>query len=1766
MQDEAGWIWLVTETGLDRYDGFSFRAIMIKGLDLPLQQVHYLYEDKVPGKILAATGKGIFVIDSNTLSAELIIDNLLDILFIDRCVDGQLSLFSSTKVHIYHYDHGLDEPISLDGEFIRSVQKAIIQKEPHYLMLPRFDDDAILIMKEGDWREIERWHPIEVKERPTSLYQNGDTLFIGTESFTIYKYNIHTRQHLLTIKRRYTDLTSKQNSVETLWQDQNGMLWIGTKETGLYIFSPGNYKQTEDKYPFELHTNGSWKAFLHPRKCQAINSRTIHCITASADGVIWVGTESGGINLYQPTKQQFVKYLSGSVVNNGITSVFDNRTEALSFVEEGRLLAGTDEDKVIDINTNSGTTRRWTVPCIDTTIQSINVIAPTSEGDYLLGTDNGVFLIEDSSSCYKKEGFHSFEVSALAFDARTAYIWTAIPVLKKVFIRKKGNKADIDAFSMDPKITFIKRKSRDSIFWIGTEKGLYHAIVNNYDHPISPVLVPRIPPELSFTNLDFSLNENYFWLSSESGAIFKYDASRNEIVQEFKSKTISKIRAIAEDIDGKVWYSTNSGIYSLNPKDSTYNHYTYEDGLQSNEFNTRSVAYNDDRSQLFFGGINGVNGLHPIRIRDTTHKKTYLKYLYRRKSRDVEKMIPLIEETSVAIKLPNEFQHLDLQVYLVDYNDPSNNKLRISINNEQEYQFFSDGKFTLTTDKLKYFPWQRNLLRIEYRSPHGEWKVLPNIFLTRAIFSPKDQLLAALIIVIGVLMLLLRNARLNFSIWRQFPDIVECINDISRLENTKDICRLSVSHFVHTFKYDFALIALIDVKENRIRTEYYKTADKTQDDPGRWKHLSDYDMDRDKDILVQVAQLKEVIKVNGKTILNNSIKDPENALNKAIFTPHAHIKHITIHTPIIHRSLNHYYGGETPIEEDFVIGVISVGRERKKRLWSSIWEKIAWLKFKWGGGKNAENDLELTRLKLYTDNFAQSYFRAFFKEMKENLVQDAIKANSEQIEDHRAFMKAVLKNLKGALGVDYGIVSLRSIKYANLTVTENDLQDGYTDGQWRIGCQKFKLNQEKGIVRRVFENQQPYYSNDITKDKYYLNILDSIKSEMALPMINEDGNAIGVFCLSSKRLQHFNSVTVELANEIVKESIPFFLNKKRYNSLKELTQPYEIFVQNQSHLYRYAIDSLRKYFDGEDISVWVRQSPYESTFELFGEVASPKLQKRHREFNFSNFRLRENDPGGYPDPGKEKAVRLRQIDYDGMEQKYNRLYRLCKKNGYQSYVLLVIAIEQKFEAFIYVLSKRKIKMLSALSTQLLEQIAKKTALGVQGIQLTESFNEISRSLSNSKTQQTVEVIVEQALKVLKADSVTLFRYPNDTIRMEHATSRGVFSPEMLKPETTANLANWVIHGESIYFDDAEKYLSWYNTKAQSKHELKQTFWGIHSLQSMAAIKLQHEGRPLGVMIFNYKFKKDFNAKGGRRIIEAFTKLATIALLNKDYIKQIHREIENLGIERKQLVVENRKLDKQRAEIKFDYEHVYQKMEEMMPRATRTSFWLILQGINHDIRNFLIDTQAIIFKLEDENANLPSSSKKLLKSSLRRLENNIDKIGNLLELFNFRDDHKKDFIDVHETLRLVSEFYESTENKVKITYEASTEIPHLYGNRAEFSMIIYNLISNAAAAIKATGTKHGRITVDAKLSNKDYLITVEDTGIGIAKEVFERIFDYGYSSRSSMGIGLYYVKETIEKEYQGKVRVVSTVGKGSIFQITIPKSINDMSKKKAKEKT
>jgi anti-sigma regulatory factor (Ser/Thr protein kinase) len=124
--------------------------------------------------------------------------------------------------------------------------------------------------------------------------------------------------------------------------------------------------------------------------------------------------------------------------------------------------------------------------------------------------------------------------------------------------------------------------------------------------------------------------------------------------------------------------------------------------------------------------------------------------------------------------------------------------------------------------------------------------------------------------------------------------------------------------------------------------------------------------------------------------------------------------------------------------------------------------------------------------------------------------------------------------------------------------------------------------------------------------------------------------------------------------------------------------------------------------------------------------------------------------------------------------------------------------------------------------------------------------------------------------------------------------------------------------------------------------------------------------------------------------------------------------------------------------------------------------------------------------------------------------------------------------------------------VKLEYNGLTiETVKARLNVALFEWVVENLVKNALDALQG----HGEVSVTIGEDSKYVWVDVSDTGKGIPKSKWKRIFEPGYTTKTrGWGLGLSLSRRIVEEYHKGKIAVVeSEIGRGTTFRVTLKKA-------------
>ncbi|MBI5143648.1 MAG: HAMP domain-containing histidine kinase, partial [Candidatus Omnitrophica bacterium] len=135
-------------------------------------------------------------------------------------------------------------------------------------------------------------------------------------------------------------------------------------------------------------------------------------------------------------------------------------------------------------------------------------------------------------------------------------------------------------------------------------------------------------------------------------------------------------------------------------------------------------------------------------------------------------------------------------------------------------------------------------------------------------------------------------------------------------------------------------------------------------------------------------------------------------------------------------------------------------------------------------------------------------------------------------------------------------------------------------------------------------------------------------------------------------------------------------------------------------------------------------------------------------------------------------------------------------------------------------------------------------------------------------------------------------------------------------------------------------------------------------------------------------------------------------------------------------------------------------------------------------------------------------------------------------------------------------YELKLEKIEFEKDVANDLPNILVDKKQFQEVLFNLIRNAGQAI---GEK-GKITLTAKEERRKIFIEIKDTGAGIPEDKVKMLFNPFFTTKDpgkGTGLGLFIVRQVVEKN-GGRIHLKETrVGEGTTFALEFPAATPEM---------
>ncbi len=651
VQDQAGFLWFGTQSGLNKYDGHEitvFRHDPNDPTSLSNDNAGNLFIDRAGIIWIGTWGGGLNRLDPRTeqfttyrhdpddphsLShdrVQTIFEDRAGNLWIGTAGNG-LDKFDRDRDIFTNYRHDPDNPAaSLSNDRIWRI----VEDEAGYLWiatsegLNRFDPATETFT-----------HFQHAPDDPGSLshslirvvdIDSGGTLWVGTEeglnrlnpdgqTFTRYRHDP-------------TDPTSLSDDIiNAIREDRSGQLWVGTSRGGLNRFQPQS--DTFRRYTNNLQNPNS------------LSYNDIRWILEDRSGVLWLATRGGGVNKFSPTLEHFTYFTNdpddpNSLSNNDVRAILEDQAGTLWIGTRGGGLNRYDPARDIFTHYRHD-------PEDPNSLSSDDVYALHQDqaGRLWLGmSGGGLMKFEPDSQTFTHyphdpedpTGLSSEDVNSI-YEDQFGRLWIGtkggglnlFDPAREQFIHYQHRPDDPNSLGNDD--VYALAAAPTDTLWISTYGGGLNKLALTPDvasKAESATLIaryqhdPAVPTSLSNDDVYtiYPDDRGRIWVGTANGGLNQFDPTtqtfnRFSQADGFRSDVIYGILA---DDQGNLWLSTSKGLSRFDPETQHVVNYDSSDGLPSVGY-SEGAYYKSPAGRLYFGGINGLISFDPRQIERNSH-------------------------------------------------------------------------------------------------------------------------------------------------------------------------------------------------------------------------------------------------------------------------------------------------------------------------------------------------------------------------------------------------------------------------------------------------------------------------------------------------------------------------------------------------------------------------------------------------------------------------------------------------------------------------------------------------------------------------------------------------------------------------------------------------------------------------------------------------------------------------------------------------------------------------------------------------------------------------------------------------------------------------------------------------------------------------------------------------------------------------------------------------------------------------------------------
>ncbi len=729
VQDNQGYIWIGTASGLNRYDGSSVKQYLNDSLEkntLSNNSVNDLVVDSL-GRLWIATSDGLNRYDEVSDSFVIYradknnIDSIDSSSIAKLFIDSNQNLWVGTRSGINRYVPSTDSFINY-----------------------QYNENAPL--KSFRRGKVRAFHE-----------DNEGMIWIGTTSgskvshqgLTIFNPKTETFSHF---DHDPNDSASIQRgSIKDIFQSPDGRIWVVSYLGGLSeylpdshsfrrIFVPENLLDRVQKVLVDSRqkiwfvTGGKGLILFEPSSLtftqyikdgdrpEGLNSNRLLSAFEDRDGLIWFGSIESGLNIFDYRTERFNHLIPGVQ----IPEFNDGSIRSVNEIDEETIVLGTSMQGIVIYNPKKDSFTQIFEEAINgfKTTRAFSVIS-LGERKVLVGTNSGVYILNlDNHEKHLipiNPNNPNYTVNILSiFKSNDGMFWllSAGNGLFKLNLEKElittfpyaANNEDFDESMLSSYYPRHMLEDDQGYLWIATIRGLnrFDRSTQTFKHFVHDKDNPASLPENKIYQI-IEEDSAQIWLATNNGLILFNKES--ETFKRFTTKNglpNNNIYCMVKK-DNYLWLATNEGLSRWHRKDFSTTNYFKEDGLQSNEFNT--FGCNKGKTgTMYFAGINGLNS---FKAEDVVIKALAAPLLITDVKLE-DKSIQFSKESIIDIPYYNAFIQLEFRV--LDYSAPDRINYQIKLENfDKEWREIGNNSNTTYTNLSA----GRYTFRVRASNQHG---------------------------------------------------------------------------------------------------------------------------------------------------------------------------------------------------------------------------------------------------------------------------------------------------------------------------------------------------------------------------------------------------------------------------------------------------------------------------------------------------------------------------------------------------------------------------------------------------------------------------------------------------------------------------------------------------------------------------------------------------------------------------------------------------------------------------------------------------------------------------------------------------------------------------------------------------------------------------------------------------------------------------------------------------------------------------------------